>query len=134
MGYSRRALALKEIARIVIERFGGELPSDYDVLISLPSIGKATASSILAFAFGKPGVFIETNIRAVFLELFFEGSESVSDSEIIPLIEETQDTENPRKWYYALMDFGVYLKKKNRNLLKQSTLYKVQSPFRGSNR
>jgi A/G-specific adenine glycosylase len=58
----------------------------------------------------------------------------VKDSENISLIEKTLDKRNPREWYYALMDYGVILKKTHANLNKKSAHYHRQSPFRGSNR
>jgi A/G-specific adenine glycosylase len=134
LGYPRRGLALKRIAETVIDDLQGELPADYETLVSLPSVGPATAGSILAFAFGKPTVFIETNIRAVYIHFFFGRSKSVSDSELFPYIEKTLDTRHPRKWYYALMDYGVYLKKLDRSILAKSAHYRKQSPFKGSQR
>ena len=52
----------------------------------------------------------------------------------MPLIEQTVDTENPREWYYALMDYGVYLKKINTNPSRRSKHYTKQSVFKGSMR
>jgi A/G-specific adenine glycosylase len=134
LGYNRRALALKRIAQIVIDDCGGQLPDTVEKLASLPGIGAATASSICAFAFNKPAVFIETNIRAVFIYHFFRRRRSVPDSEIAALVEKAMDRNNPRKWYSALMDYGTMLKKKYPRLLKKSAQYKRQSPFQGSRR
>jgi len=74
LGYNRRALSLKKTAEIVVSNFHGTLPDSYEELISLPGIGKATAGSILAFAFNKPIPFIETNIRRVYIHFFFNVS------------------------------------------------------------
>jgi A/G-specific adenine glycosylase len=52
----------------------------------------------------------------------------------MPLIERTLDPENSRQWYYALMDYGVMLKKNVGNLCKLSKHYTKQSKFEGSNR
>ena len=134
MGYNRRAVALRNIAETVISDFRGRLPSSEDKLIRLPGIGKYTASAILAFAFNKPTVFIETNIRRVFIHFFFQERTLVRDAEILPLVEKTLDRSNPREWYYALMDFGVMLKKKIENPNRKSAHYRRQSPFHGSNR
>lgn len=134
MGYNRRAVALKKIAKTVISDFRGRIPSSEDELIKLPGIGKYTASAILAFAFNKPTAFVETNIRRVFIHFFFQRRALVRDSEILPLIEKTLDRSNPREWYYALMDFGVMLKRKTENPNKRSAHYRKQSPFQGSNR
>jgi A/G-specific adenine glycosylase len=134
MGYPRRALGLKRIAEIVVTKYDSVLPRDFDSLLSLPSVGPATAGSILAFAFGKPVAFIETNIRAVYIHFFFKGKKRVGDPEILRLVDETLDRRNPRKWYYALMDFGAALKKREPGLRTRAGAEKKQTPFRGSAR
>lgn len=134
LGYNRRAIALKKIAALIIEKHDGKLPESIKTLKSFPQIGEATASSIAAFAFNKPTKFIETNIRRVYIYFFFPKQKKVDDKDIIPLVEETVDNENPREWYYALMDYGVMLKKTHPELTRRSTHYKKQKPFKGSNR
>ncbi|MFO8017602.1 MAG: A/G-specific adenine glycosylase [Promethearchaeia archaeon] len=134
LGYNRRAKALKKIAERVFKKHNGELPFDYETLKSFPHIGKATASSIRAFAFNIPNAFIETNIRRVYLYFFFPGKRNIKDEDIYPIVEATLDEKNPRKWYYALMDYGVMLKKKFPNLNKRSAKYRKQKSFKGSNR
>jgi A/G-specific adenine glycosylase len=134
LGYNRRAIALKQIAQKVMEEFSCDLPSSPEILVTFPGIGKATAAAISAFAFHKPMVFIETNIRRVFIHCFFYDKDNVKDSEIIPLVEKTLDASNPREWYYALMDYGVMLKREYENSNRKSAHYQKQSPFQGSNR
>jgi len=132
LGYNRRALALKKTASRVMTEWAGVLPDNEEDLRSFPGVGKATAAAVLAFAFGKPSVLIETNIRRVFIHCFFHDFPVVTDREILPLIEETLDRENPRDWYYALMDYGAYLGKTRENPNRRSRQYKKQSPFDGS--
>jgi A/G-specific adenine glycosylase len=134
LGYNRRALALKRLAENVVSMHGGALPQDVNALNSLPGIGKTTAGEILAFAFNIPTVFIETNIRRVFIHEFFDGEEDVKDTEILPLVEATVDGENPREWYWALMDYGSMLKKNVENPNRRSAHYTRQTPFEGSDR
>jgi len=134
LGYNRRAIALKNIASAVITEFHGNLPSCPDALVSLPGIGRATACAICAFAFNKPVVFLETNIRRVFIHHFFRGLNGIKDSKILPLVEKTLNTSNPRTWYFALMDYGAMLKKQWPNPNRKSAHYQKQSPFEGSDR
>lgn len=134
LGYNRRARSLHQTAQKVIKEYKGRLPNDPEVLKTFPGIGPATASSICAFAFNKPTVFIETNIRSVFIYEFFKRNIQVHDKDILPLIEETLDTHNPREWYFALMDYGVMLKQKYKNPSKKSVHYTKQAPFKTSNR
>jgi len=135
LGYNRRGLYLQKLAQIVVREFDGILPQDPDVLLQLPGVGKATAASISTFAYNTPTLFIETNIRTVFLYFFFKGKNEVHDNEILPLVEQTLDRQNPREWYYALMDYGVMLKSTGyRNLNQVSKQYVKQSKFEGSRR
>lgn len=134
MGYNRRALYLKRIAEIVVAQYKGQLLDNPVILDSLPGIGAATAASIAAFAFNKPTIFIETNIRRVFIHHFFKDKREVDDKQIFPIIQKTLDTKNPREWYYALMDYGSYLAKIMENPNKRSKHYSVQSQFKGSDR
>lgn len=135
MGYNRRALYLIKAAEIIENQYGGIVPNDPIILDLLPGIGKATACSIIAFIYNKPTVFIETNIRRVYIFHFFDGRKlPVDDKEILPLVEQTLDYVNPREWYWALMDYGAYLGKTIENPNKKSRHYSVQSQFEGSNR
>jgi A/G-specific adenine glycosylase len=134
LGYNRRALALKKIARIVVSQPCGVLPQTHDELVRLPGIGAATASSIAAFAFNKPVVFVETNIRTVFIHFFFKKKKKVADAEILPLVDQCLYRGNPRVWYWALMDYGVLLKKSGEDKNERSAQYVKQTKFEGSTR
>lgn len=132
LGYNRRAIALRKIADTVVKDFNGKLPESIDILKSFPQIGHSTASSIITFAFNKPTAFIETNIRRVYIYFFFSHKSKINDKEILPIVEKTIDISNPREWYYALMDYGVMLKKTHPELNKKSAHYRKQAPFKGS--
>jgi len=134
LGYNRRAVALKNIAEKVVNELDGILPADVEILKSFPQIGHNTASSIVAFAFNMPTYFIEVNIRRVYIYFFFPGKSSIGDKNIMPIVRKTLDHSNVRKWYYALMDYGVMLKKTHPELNKRSAHYRKQSKFKGSNR
>lgn len=139
LGYNRRALSLKKSAEMVLKRFGGKVPSDSRLLNSLPGVGEGTAGAIRAFAFNKPVVFIETNIRRVYIYFFFKNRRKVSDKEILPLVEEALDRKNPREWYWALMDYGARLRRGYGgqailNPNRKSAHYAKQAKFTGSKR
>ena len=134
LGYNRRGRFLHQAARQVVQEFQGELPADPEELKKLPGIGPNTAGSVAAFAFNRPVVFVETNIRRVVLHHFFHHRENVPDSDILPVVEATLCRENPREWYWALMDYGVYLSKTVGNANRRSRHYSRQSPFENSDR
>jgi A/G-specific adenine glycosylase len=134
LGYNRRALALHKTAQIIVNQYNSCVPNNPEILVTFPGIGKATAASICAFAFNKPTVFIETNIRSVYIQFFFPNTAKIHDNDLYPLIEQTLDTAHPRRWYYALMDYGVMLKKTNINPSLRSIHHTTQSIFEGSDR
>lgn len=134
LGYNRRGKFLHQLAQIVVNDYKSALPDEPNILTQLPGIGPATAASICAFAFNKPTIFIETNIRAVFLHFFFSGKAEVHDKELMPLVAQTVDQLNSREWYYALMDYGVMLKRTIPNPSRASRHHYKQSKFVGSNR
>ncbi|HUC01509.1 MAG TPA: A/G-specific adenine glycosylase [Candidatus Paceibacterota bacterium] len=132
LGYNRRALFLKRAAEIVVKKYGGSLPRDRAALQALPGIGKGTSGSLMVFAFDEPEVFIETNIRRVFIHFFFPRKKYVTDAELERYIKSSLDRKRPREWYWALMDCGAAMKRENPN--RRSAHYKKQAKFEGSQR
>ena len=134
LGYNRRALWLHQAAKEVTEKYSGIIPDSIEKLTQLKGVGHNTAAAICAYAFNRPVNYIETNIRAVFIHHFFQDRDDVHDKELLPLVEEYVDKIHPREWYWALMDYGVYLKKLHKNPARMSKHHIKQSTFEGSNR
>lgn len=132
LGYNRRAKFLHESAKKIIADFDGHFPETKEGLLELPGVGVGTAGAILAYAFNQPVVFIETNVRTVYFHHFFTEGEKVSDMQLAALVEETLDHEHPREFYWALMDYGTWLKKNGAGKITQSKHYKKQSALKGS--
>lgn len=134
LGYNRRAVALHRCARAIEREHRGRVPDDSAALVALPGVGAATAASVRAFAFDAPVVFVETNIRRVFIHEFFPGREAVADAEVLALVAAALDGRSPREWYYALMDYGAALARQVPNPNRKSRTYTRQSRFEGSDR
>lgn len=160
LGYNRRVLYLKRAAETIVRDHGGRVPRDLGKLDALPGIGRDTASAILAFAWNEPAVFVETNIRTVYLHFFFENKKKVRDEEILKLVEQTlpntprRIAKHPmlgdfkhrvlkgrnaargsvREWYDAMMDYGAMLKRTVGNPNVRSAQYTKQKKFAGSRR
>lgn len=135
LGYNRRGKYLYHAAQMIMDDFEGIVPNQVKLLETLPGVGEYTARAVAIFAFNQPHVLIETNIRSVYIHHFFEDQATVHDKAVKAEIEKTMDTENPREWYYALMDYGSHLKKTlNHNPSRKSKHYTKQSKFHGSTR
>lgn len=130
LGYNRRAKYLHEAAKKIVEL--GGFPDTKAGLLALPGVGKNTAGAILAYSFNQPSIFIETNIRTVYIHHFFNDHFDVDDRHIREKLEETLDHEHPREFYWALMDYGSQLKASGVRNISQSKHYKKQSPLKGS--
>lgn len=134
MGYNRRALYLKRIAEQIDMQHGGKIPKDHDFLQSLPGIGPYTARAISTFAFGKRHIFLETNIRRVFIHHFFKERTGIRDEDVLEIVAQTLPARNVREWYWALMDYGALAIPKKNNPNRKSAHYMRQTTFEGSRR
>ncbi|NCU39047.1 A/G-specific adenine glycosylase, partial [Candidatus Saccharibacteria bacterium] len=85
LGYNRRAKYLHDSATMIVDTFDGSFPTNVAELLLLPGVGKNTAGALLAYAFNQPSIFIETNIRTVYIHHFFNDSADVTDAQIVEL-------------------------------------------------
>ncbi|MDL2341634.1 MAG: A/G-specific adenine glycosylase [Patescibacteria group bacterium] len=134
LGYNRRAQYLQRAAQAIVADFNGVFPRMAPDLVRLPGVGSNTAGAILAYSFNQPVLFIETNIRSVYIHHFFNDASQVTDKAIMTQLAATLDATNPRQWYWALMDYGSYLKQSTGNAARRSASYSKQSTFAGSQR
>lgn len=132
LGYNRRAKFLHHAAQMIMQEFSGRFPTDIADILRLPGVGKNTAGAILAYAFNQPVVYVETNIRTVYIHHFFADTVGVTDKAIEELVEATIDRESPRHFYQNIMDYGTWLKASGVRNIAQSHHYKKQSPLKGS--
>lgn len=132
LGYNRRAKFLHEAAKKIETDFSGVFPSTPEALQSLPGVGVNTAGAIMAYSFNQPVVYIETNVRTVYFHHYFDDVASVTDKELRVIAAETLDREHPREWYWAIMDYGSYLKRQGVGRITKSHHYKRQSALKGS--
>ena len=105
LGYNRRAMFLGRMAEAVVRDFGGVLPEDPESLKTLPGVGDYTANAIAIFAFNKPLITIDTNIRKVFL-LEFHLPDDTTRAEIETLALRALPKRRSRDWHNALMDYS----------------------------
>ncbi len=131
LGYNRRAGYLYDIVRHTNAR---AIPKDLTTLSTFKGIGINTAHAISVYCDNTPSLFIETNIRTVVIHHFFKNEDAVSDKQIALILDELLPKDNPRMWYWALMDYGTELKRQKLGSIKNSSQYRKQSKFKGSRR
>ncbi len=63
--YKVKAQRVKEISKILLEDYGGEVPRDFDELMSLPSVGRKTANCVLVYAFDEPAIPVDVHVHKI---------------------------------------------------------------------
>ena len=110
LGYYNRARNLKEAAITVMGKFGGQLPGDYEKLLSLKGIGEYTAGAVASIAFGLPEPAVDGNVLRVFSRLLAEegeiGKQAVKKS-LTREVRRILPQERPGDFNQALMDLGA---------------------------
>ena len=130
LGYNRRGKYLHDAAKKIVGKYHGNFKEA--LLHPLPGLGPYTKSAVRVFAFNQPDVMIETNIRTVFIHHFFEGSKLIHDRELKCTLQKAMNGQDPRKWHWALMDYGAHLKKSGVRNNARGMHYTKQSKFEGS--
>lgn len=109
LGYYSRARNLKKAAIEIVERFGGELPADFELLKTLPGIGPYTAGAIASMAFGLPVIAADGNAYRIASRVLREEGElesSKTKKRLEAFLSERLPEERPADYNQALMDLG----------------------------
>lgn len=107
LGYNRRAVALSRSAGAIVRDHDSNVPSDPDVLRTLPGVGPYTAAAVASLAYGVAVPALDTNVRRVVARVRL-GTEAgdVSASRLHSAADEWLDRADPGGWNQALMDLG----------------------------
>jgi len=63
--YNMKAKSVIKVAKQLVAEFGGEVPSDVDDLMSLPSVGRKTANCVLVYGFDEPAIPVDTHVHRI---------------------------------------------------------------------
>jgi A/G-specific adenine glycosylase len=110
MGYNNRAVRLHRLARTLTRHYDGRVPASREKLLSLPGIGRYTASAVLAFAFRKPVPVLDVNVRRVLSRIFWRMLSTAhvkSEKDIWNLASAVLPSRRAYDWNQALMDLGA---------------------------
>ena len=109
LGYYSRAKNLQKAALVIMESFDGQLPADYDQLLSLPGIGAYTAGAIASIAYHIPVPAVDGNVMRVLARLTNDNTDVLSNAgkkHFTQLASELIDREDPGAFNQALMELG----------------------------
>jgi A/G-specific adenine glycosylase len=107
LGYNRRAVALWRAAGVIVNEYGGGVPSDPALLRRLPGVGAYTAAAVAACAYGAPVAAVDTNLRRVVARVRLGCAPGeAGEREILAAAAAWVDRRDPGAWNQALMDLG----------------------------
>ena len=112
LGYNIRPRRLHTIARESVARFGGELPSDEETLLSFKGIGAYTAGAIRSFAFGQRAAIVDTNVARVLFRVFLgrgDAKAHATRKQLWALSEVLVPHKHVFDFNQALMDLGALI-------------------------
>lgn len=112
LGYYSRARNIKQTAQILISRYQGRIPRDFDTLVGLPGIGPSTAGAILSLAYRLPYPVLDGNVRRVLTRFFhIEGDprENRFQKRLWELCRRLLPPRRPGPFNEALMELGALL-------------------------
>lgn len=63
--YKVKAARIKEVSKVLIEKYNSKVPDDYEDLMSLPGVGSKTANCVLVYAFNVPAIPVDTHVHKI---------------------------------------------------------------------
>ena len=110
LGYYSRVRNLKKTAKIIISKYHGEIPNNYEDLISLPGIGNYTANAILAIAFNKSYIPLDGNIERVLKRyLYLKKDKEIQKENLIEKKSIFGISSRASDYAQALMELGAMI-------------------------
>lgn len=110
LGYYNRARNLKKAAQILVSEYGGQMPDDYEKIVSLPGIGSYTAGAISSIAFGKARPAVDGNVLRILSRLRADDRDILNANVKKSVEEELADvmpSDRPGDFNQALMELGA---------------------------
>lgn len=109
IGLFYRAERIKTAAGDICRNYGGAFPKTKNELLKLKGVGNYTASAIMCFAYNFPCAVVDTNVVRIIERVFGVKSSKCrprNDKLIWEFADSLVDTENPKDYNYAVLDFA----------------------------
>ena len=121
--YRKKAERIREISKILVEKYRGKVPDTLEELVKLPGVGRKTASVILVNGFNKPAIVVDTHVKRVSKRLNLTCHENPEKIE-----EDLAKFFSKENWVYisnALVLFGRYICKAKKPKCKECNLLDI---------
>jgi endonuclease-3 len=96
--YNVKAKTLRDVARTLVDRHGGRVPSEIDELLALKGVGRKTANLVVTLGYGLPGICVDTHVHRITNRLGFVRTGTPDETE------EALRARLPRRWWIPIND------------------------------
>ena len=110
LGYYRRAKHLHESAQIIVDKYDGQFPREYDEILALKGIGSYTAGAISSIAYGKPVPAVDGNVLRIMSRYYLIKENIVElkiQKQIFKIVQELIQGHDASAFNQGLMDLGA---------------------------
>lgn len=80
--YRVKAARIKEVSRILIDQYGGEVPDNLKELVELPGVGRKTANCVLVYAFELPAIPVDTHVHRISNRIGLVNTKTTEQTEV----------------------------------------------------
>ena len=110
LGYYNRVKNMQKAALEIVEKYGGEIPGDYEKILALPGIGSYTAGAIASIAYKIPKPAVDGNVLRVIARLTEEPEDILKQrtrKKIEDMLEKIMPADHPGEFNQSLMELGA---------------------------
>ena len=110
LGYYNRVKNMQKAALEIVEKYGGEIPGDYEKILALPGIGSYTAGAIASIAYKIPKPAVDGNVLRVIARLTEEPEDILRQrtrKKIENMLEKVMPADRPGEFNQSLMELGA---------------------------
>jgi endonuclease-3 len=99
--YKRKAENIRQVCRILLDRYGGRVPDTLEALLELPGVGRKTANLVITLGFGKPGICVDTHVHRISNRVGYVRTRTPEETEM------ALRARLPLKWWIPINDIFV---------------------------
>ena len=81
--YNVKAARIKEVSKILVEKYNGKVPPNIDDLLMLPGVGRKTANCVLVYGFKKPAIPVDVHVHRISNRIGIVNTKKPEETEII---------------------------------------------------
>jgi len=99
--YKVKALRIKDVCRLLLDKYKGEVPDDLDELLKIKGIGRKTANLVIGLGFGKPAICVDVHVHVIMNRLDWVNTKNPDQTEF------ALRSFLPKKYWIVLNDYLV---------------------------